>query len=250
MRIRAFLTALLVLFLVTGCIIIHTETKVKRDGSGTKSIVLAVDKTVLSMIESLPQEPGANGKDIWEAARVGATSIEGVEIEDYSDDKAEGIKVSIPFASLEELQTLGGSDPFEGTDVVTVNQDKNVTTLIAVVNTRELKSGFEETEGQNLEGFDLADIDIEYIYTVEVEGKILEYSPKENAKIEGSKVTWDLTLEGGESATLVVKWQTSGGINTLTIGLAAVVLAAIVLVLTRIAMTVRNKKRADRPTVV
>ena len=244
-RKRTLIPFILLAVLVSGCVTIRMETKIKEDGSGTKSFVLALDKDMMSAMESMAEESGGSVDDIWEAARSGADTVEGAKVETFSDDEVEGIKISIPFDNLQELQALSSSDAFEGADSVEVSQDGDVTTLRATVDVGELGAGFGEAGGESLEGFDLGEIDFEYTYAVEVEGTILEYSPKEIAEVKGSTVTWDLTRANTDSPTLLVKWEAGdGGTDMLVPLLIVVVVAGLLLVVAGTVVSMRSRQQS------
>ncbi len=241
MKIRVLALMSLLALTASGCITIRMETKIEQDGSGTKSVVLALDKSIMSMMESMAQEAGTSTEDIWATAREGAATIEGATVEQYGDDEAEGIQITVPFGSLDELEALSSSDTFQGADTVTVSQDGDTTTLNAIVNVRDITSGLDEAGGKELEGFDLGEIEIKYTYAVEVEGDILEYSPKDIATVEGSKVTWDLTRVSADSVELMLKWEPGGGLDLLVILIIAVALGGLVLVVAGVVLTVRGR---------
>jgi hypothetical protein len=215
--------------LLSSCITIRAETIIKEDGSGTKSFLLALDKSATSMMQSLAQETGTDSDDLWDAVRASAHGINNATIENYKDDRVEGIKVTIPFDNLEELQALSGSDAFEGTDQVTVNQDGDITTLKATVNTSDLAAGLEETGGQSLEDFDLGDVEWEYTYAVEIEGEVLSYSPPDNAQVNGNRVIWDLTQISDDGTELTLRWKPANGTNVVVIFLTAAALGGFIL---------------------
>jgi len=250
MRKQTSVLIILISLLISGCVTVRVETKIKKDGSGTKAFVLALDNSVLSMLESMAQESGASTDDIWEAARAGAESIKGAEVQEYRDGESQGIKISVPFSNLTELQALSSSDAFSGSDVVTVSQNGDVTTLKATVRTGDLASGFDEAGGQSLEGFDLGDIDFEYVYVIEVEGEILEYSPQGNAEIEGSKVSWDLTQSTDDTTELTIKWEPSSGPDIMVILLVIIALGGAALILFGAILTMRGKQAADQAKAV
>jgi hypothetical protein len=239
---RILIAVLLSALLTSGCITIRIETKINKDGSGTKSFVLALDKSVMGMMESMTEESGASTDDIWAAATEGAGSINGATVEEFSDDDSEGIKVSVPFGSLEELEALSGSDAFEGMDTVKVSRDGDITTLNATVSVGDVTSGLGEAGGESLEGFDMGDIDLEYSYAIEIEGNIIEYAPKEIATVDGSKVTWDLTSASTDTVELMLKWEPGGGLDPLLIVLIAAALGGLILVAAGIFLTVRSKE--------
>jgi hypothetical protein len=246
---RVIFPIVLVAVLATGCVTVRIENKINKDGSGTKSFVLALDKSVISMFESMGEEAGATTEDIWETARSGAESIQGATVEQFSDEDREGIRVSVPFASLDELQALSGSDAFEGADVVTISRDGDKTTLRATVDTGDFSSGLGQGDLQGLEGVDLGDIDIEFSYVVEVEGEILEYAPHENAQATENKVTWDLTQSGADAAELMVTWQPGGGLDTTAIVLIVAAAGGVILVGAGAVLTLRDRKKPDQLTL-
>jgi hypothetical protein len=244
MKKRVFLISLLAV-LLSGCITLRIETKIKEDGSGSKSFIMAFDKNVISMIESMASEDmEMSSDDLWADVRDGASAIEGAKVEDYKDDDSEGIKIIVPFDSLDELQALSKSDLFEGADAVSVSEDGDTRTLKAVVSMGDVTSGLSEAGGEELGGIDPGDIDMEFLYTVDVEGKILEYSPKEIAEVEGSKITWDL-VKAGSSADLelMVKWKPGKESGSMLVYLLiAIVVIAGGMVVLGIMMTLRKPK--------
>ena len=249
MKKRGLVFFLLLTLLLSGCITLRIETKIKKDGSGTKSFIMAIDKSVLSMFESMAQDSGEtdlNTDDMWEAARLSAESIQGAKVEDYSDDKSEGIKVSVPFGSFEELEALSGSDAFEGADSVTVTQAENQVTLKAVIETGDIAQGLNEAGGEDLGDFDMGEIDLEYSYVVDVEGKIISYSPENIATVKGSKVTWDLAQITANSVELTVTWEPGGGgLDTTIILLIAVAAAGVLLIVAGVIISVRGRRTAE-----
>jgi hypothetical protein len=246
MKKRILVLVSLLTILLSGCITLRIETKIKKDGSGSKSFVMAFDKSVINMLESMADESDASADDIWAGLRAEADAIEGAKVEEYSDDEVEGIKVSVPFADLKELETLSGSDAFEGADVVTTSEDGDTMTLKAVVTAGDLTSQMGEAGGQELEGFDLGEIELEYTYAVDVEGKILEYTPKDIAEVKGSKVTWNLSHVSDETIDLMVKWEPGGGPDMLVILLVAVALGGVILVVIGVMLSVRDRRRSDQ----
>jgi hypothetical protein len=53
----------------------------------------------------MAEESGASAGDLWDTARVGAESIQGATVEDYSDDESEGIKVSV-YVSCDNIHVV------------------------------------------------------------------------------------------------------------------------------------------------
>lgn len=232
--------------LLTGCVTFRVETKIKKDGSGTKSFLVAVDKSMMSMVESMAEDTDTSGQDLWESARSSAASIKGAKVEDYRDDDREGIKIIVPFRDAAELQALSGNDLFQGSDTVIMSESGENRTLKAMVASGDFAGALGQAqgtdlEGTGLEGFDLGDIDFEYSYIVEVDGDIVSYSPKHIATREGSKVIWDMTKANGETTELVLTWKPGGGPDLLVIGLVAVVAGGVLLALGGFVLWLRER---------
>jgi hypothetical protein len=227
---RVVVLFVMLITLISGCITVHIETKIEKDGSGTRSFVLALDRSVISMLEGAAQEAGLPMNDIWSTVRTDAQSIEGAKVEDYSDDTVRGIKVTFLFDSLEELQALSSEEGVEGADTVSVSQDGDVKILSATVNVGEVAAALTEVGDQNLEGFEFGEFDLQFTYAVKVEGKILDYSPQDLAVVEGSRVTWDLSQIDADAVALTIQWDSGGGFGPPILLLAVAVLAALTLI--------------------
>lgn len=247
MKRYAFVLLSFLAFTISGCVTLRLETKIDADGSGTKSLVLAFDKSVMSMMESMADESGTPVGDIWETARAGAGSIKGATVKDYSDEDSEGIQIIVPFDNLEELVALSSSDAFEGADVVNVKRDGDTTTLNATVTVGDVESNLGQAGGESLEGFDIGEINLEYSYIVEVEGEILEYTPKEFAMIEGNKVTWDLTRAPTDPVELMIKWEPGGGLDATVILLIVIAIGGLALIAIGIFLSLRGRRATSAP---
>ncbi len=242
---RTLLLLPLLALLLSGCITLRLETKINRDDSGEKAFIFAFDKSVMSMIESMAEESGAEMDDIWAEVRESAKEIEGAKVEDYETKDVQGIKIIVPFDDLEELESLSGSATFEGTDIVSVNQEGDARVLEATVQIGDIASGLGEAGAGELGDLDPADLDIEYVYVIDVQGTVLEYSPQDIAEIEGSKVTWDLSRASGETATLRIKWEPGGGLDMMTILVIALAAGALLLVVVGVIVTMRGNRPPD-----
>jgi hypothetical protein len=245
MKKPSFVLLGLLSILISGCVTLRLETKIDADGSGTKSLVLAFDKSVMSMMESMAEESGTPVGDIWETARAGAGSIKGATVKDYKDDEMEGIEIVVPFDNLDELEALSSSDAFEGADVVSVKRDGDTTTLNATVTVGDVESNLGEAGGESLEGFDLGEINLEYSYSVEVEGDILDYAPTEFATIENNKVTWDLTRASADTVDLMIRWKPGGGLDVTFLLLIVIAIGGVALVAIGILLSLRSRR--DKP---
>jgi hypothetical protein len=239
---RTLLLIPLLALLLSGCITLRLETKINKDDSGEKAFIFALDKSVMSMMESMAEESGAEMDDIWAEARESASDIEGAKVEDYETDDVQGIKIIVPFDDLKELEALSNNQAFEGTDSVSISQEGDARVLEATVQIGDITSGLGEAGAGELGDFDPADLDIEYVYVIDVQGDVLEYSPQDIAEIEESKVTWDLGRASGDTVTLRIKWEPGGGLNIMTLLLIALAGGAVVLVIVGVIVTMRGKR--------
>lgn len=257
MKKRILVLVSLLAVLASGCITIRLETKIKEDGSGTQSMALALDKDMMSFFESMAQESGGSVDDLWAEVRVEAERIPGAKVEDYSERNAEGVKVTIPFKDLDELASLSGSDALGDLDTVTVSQDGDTRTLKVVLSGGNPLADLSQSGGEGLEEFDLdeldlGDFDLTFTYAVDVEGKILSYSPRDIAKVEGSKVTWDLMQADADQLELTLKWEpgsSGGGSSILPILVGVVAVGSVLLVIVGVVLTMRGPKDSGRFTI-
>lgn len=248
MKRPSFVLLGLMCILISGCVTLRLDTKIDADGGGTKSLVLAFDESVMSMMESMAEESGTPVGDIWEMARVSAGSINGATVKDYKDEEMEGIEIVVPFDNLDELEALSSSDAFEGADVVSVERDGDTTTLNATVTVGDVESNLGEAGGESLEGFDLGEINLEYSYSVEVEGDILDYAPTEFATVENNKVTWDLTRASADTVELMIRWKPGGGLDVTFLLLIVIAIGGVALVVIGILLSLRSGR--DKPASV
>jgi len=147
-------------------------------------------------------------------------------VEEYKDPVTgrEGIKVTAPFANLDELVALSSTELFGSVDAISLQQSGSSTVMNITVSTSDLseevsesaREGSEEEatpspEDKAMQQQMLQMMDIEFTYSVIVPGMIADYDPKESATVEGNKITWDLSqalLETeADSIALMVQWE-------------------------------------------
>ncbi len=231
--------------LMTGCITLRIETKINQDGSGTRSFVIALSKETMSMLTSMAEGSGQSVDNMWDEALASAETIPGAKVEEYQDDKSQGIRITFSFDTLEELEALSRSEEMKGGDQVTITEQGDQITLQAVIDTSDMTSGLSGA-GEEMGGLDLSDldIDIEYSYIIQVEGKIISYGPHEFAEVKGNKITWDLTQAPSDTTELFVTWKPGGGLNLLIIlVIGAVVVCGLLVFLGIVAILVSRRRR-------
>ncbi len=234
MKKRLFLVIMMVAALfLAGCITLRIENDIRPDGSGTKSQIIAVDMEAMegfAQSMGVTPEPGAEAEnpleDSFGELEQEAAAIPGATVEEYTDPATgrEGVKVTAPFADLDELIALSSTDLFGDVDAISFQQSGNSTVMNITVSTGELSGEVSESAGEGgeekatpspeekaMQQQMLQMMNIEFTYSVIVPGTIADYDPKDNATIEGNKITWDLSqalLETeADSVALMVQWE-------------------------------------------
>ena len=237
MKKRLFLVTMLVAALfLAGCITLKIENDIRPDGSGTKSQIIAVD---MEAIEGFAQsmgvtpEPGAEEEnpleDSFGELEQKAATVPGATVEEYRDPVTgrEGIRVTAPFANLDELIALSSTELFGNVDAISFQQSGSSTVMNITVSTSDLSEEVSESaeeaveeeatpspEEKAMQQQMLQMMDIELTYSVIVPGVIADYDPKDSATVEGNKITWDLSqalLETeADSVALMVQWEGGG----------------------------------------
>ena len=237
MKKRLFLATMLIAALfLAGCITLKIENDIKPDGSGMKSQIIAVD---MEAIEGFAQsmditpEPGAEEEnpleDSFGELEQKAATVPGATVEEYKDPATgrEGVKVTAPFANLDELVALSSTELFGSVDAISFQQSGNSTVMNIAVSTSDLSEEVSESAGEGgpeeatpspedkaMQQQMLQMMNIEFTYSVIVPGVIADYDPKDSATVEGNRITWDLSqalLETeADSVALMVQWEGGG----------------------------------------
>jgi hypothetical protein len=229
-------TMLVAVLFLAGCITLRIENDIRPDGSGVKSQIIAVD---MEAMEGLAQsmgvtpEPGKEEEnpleDSFGELEQKAATIPGATVEEYKDPATgrEGIKVTAPFADLDDLVALSSTEVFGSVDAISFQQSGSSTIMNITVSTSDLSAEVSESTGEGgleeatpspeekaMQQQMLQMMNIEFTYSVIVPGAIADYSPKDSATVEGNKIIWDLSqalleTEAG-SVALMVQWESGG----------------------------------------
>lgn len=87
-------------FSMVGCIRYELGFVVNNDGSGTMSVLLAISDQVTAM----------TGMSTEDALPLDPSALPGTAVEQYSEDGFSGMRVTVPFASLEQLGFFMGTE--------------------------------------------------------------------------------------------------------------------------------------------
>ncbi len=198
--------------LLSGCITFRNEFEIKADGSGTRAMIVAMDESFMEMAAEGEEDPFA---DIEKEV----SDIPGAEVEDYYDEarNRKGVKVTVPFASLDELVSLSKTGGFEEMETLSVEESDGVYTLKLALKTEEMGediSGGEEVSPEEMEQMIkmMGGVDLEFSYSIVLENKIVDWSPKESGTLDPTKnqITWELDfiqMASGEPMELTVSWS-------------------------------------------
>jgi len=212
--------ALAGVLLLSGCVTIRTEMVVNPDLSGSRSVILAMDKSMMDMMAS-QGEAGGEPQDPFADIQGEFQNVPGATVEPYIDPTGakEGVKITIPFKDLNELATQKFSEGDDGLDTVTWSNEGNVYTLEFAVNTSEIASagsqdGDDDTETmtpeeQAMQTQMMASMGMEVSYSIALPGKIVDYSPKDGATYNAANnsIVWMLDLAKSQAGNIMVKWD-------------------------------------------
>ena len=194
----------LVAALCVGCIKQGFTTKVAADGSGTVTYKIGLSKQMMAMMKAMQQ---GQGDDADPFANMDESLKEfpeawGAKAEKWSDDKFEGVKVSLKFTSLEMLKEqlarltegageAGGPKPIKDW-VVTQEGDK-----VTIGLTIDTRGAADQGQAGGMGGMGGADAMKDATISFEVEmPKIDSFEAAGvGVKAEGTeKVTWTVGL--------------------------------------------------------
>ena len=203
--------------LLSGCVTIRSEVTVNPDLSGTRTIVMAMDKSMMDMA----MEESGEGEDPFADMQAEFSDVPGAVVEEYTDPATgnQGIKVSIPFKDLDDLANQKFGDEEDALDTVTWSQEGNVYTLNFAVDTGGIAGGASGEDAEDMSPEDqekaaqmMASMGLEISYSIALPGAILDYAPKEGATYDAANnaILWTLDLiDPAASSDIMVKWDNS-----------------------------------------
>ncbi len=217
--------------LLTGCITIEIQNIINADGSGEKVMITAMDRDTYDMMMSSTPAEGEEVQDpfadIWEQCE----QVPEATCEEYIDEDAElvGVRVSLPFDSLDELLALSENPMVDGSDEISFEQSGGATTMHIIVHTQNVGSEVAGSSGEmevtpepqatltpeeqeQMEQL-LKMMDIKFYYRVAAPAPVSDYGPQENAEYdeESNVVTWEIDLLSEEPTQEL--WLTWSGVQ-------------------------------------
>lgn len=213
-------TVLIATLLLAGCITIDITNDIRPDGSGFKIMIAAMDQETLKSFQEMAGTPEPETEDPFADSCEQAEKIPGAKCEPYEEGDLSGVKITAPFANLDELVALSDYEVFEA-DEISYEQDGSIVTIYFTVQTGEMgeelasESGSMEGTPSDAEMEEAARqilelMDIKFYYRAIVPGKILDYKPDDNATVEGNTITWEIDiLSEEETQELMVQYDAS-----------------------------------------
>lgn len=213
---------LLMLVLLTGCVNINYEVKVKRDGSGDISYVYGVSKDILEQYNISAEQIVGEMK--------GQAEESSYKVEEYEDENIAGFKAS---KHIDDLETdLSLQDAF-GEDYVKDEESSGIYTK---------KDLFTVKYSQNAE-IDLTSIEeigLEIKYVVKLPVKA-EKSNADEISENGKTLIWNLKSEELNKIEF-----TARGLNIITVLIIIVIILVIIAAL--IVFMIFKRKKAKNET--
>ena len=210
--------------LLSGCVAYRSEMTVNPDLSGTRTIIMAMDQSVLDVAsEETGEEVGV--EDMLAAWQAEFSDVPGAVVEPYTDPATgnQGAKASIPFTDLDDLANQPWNDDEDDMYMVTWSQEGNVYTLnfaanselVTVAQGGEPEDMYpEDQEMMEMMATMMAAKGLKISYSIALPGAILDYAPKEGATHDAANnaILWELDLtDPGAASDIMVKWDNSAG---------------------------------------
>ena len=207
-----------ILLFLTCCVTVRIETHFNADGSGERYIIQVYDmeerqEYAAEYEAEAPAQQSDYIEGLVEEAQSEYGHIPGAYVESYTDPETyrEGERVVFPFNSVEELISISSEDVFGNIDKIGYSEEGNHATLHITVDPTQLMPDLNDLSTEQREQLRESSDEITGVfeYVIEVPGQILTYTPQENSRVEGNRITWNLieTLIGGEPLTITVKYD-------------------------------------------
>ena len=203
--------------LLSGCVTIRSEVAVNPDLSGTRTMFMAIDQSMMDMAA----EEGAEAEDPFADVQSEFVDVPGAVVAPWTDPATgnQGVKISVPFKDLDDLASQKFSDDEEGMDEVTWSQEGNVYTLNFAVDTGGIAGGASGEDPADMSAADqamaaqmMASMGLAISYSIALPGAILEYAPTEGATYDAANnaILWTLDMTNpSASSNIMVKWDNS-----------------------------------------
>ncbi|MBC7251643.1 MAG: hypothetical protein H5T62_15360 [Anaerolineae bacterium] len=205
---------------LAGCVTLEIHNDIHPDGRGFKILIVGMDQEALQSLQEMSGTPEPEQADLFADTCEQAKEIPGAKCEPYQEDNISGVKITAPFANLDELAALSDYELFSA-DEISYEQNGSVFTIHFTVKTGEVSEELASESG-GMEGMEsdeemeemarqmLELMDIKLLYRATVPGRILAYTPQDNATVEQNTITWEVDLLSEESSQeFTVQYDTS-----------------------------------------
>lgn len=226
----------MLLLVLTGCMDINYEVALNKDGSADLTLIYGFEKEILEQYGTSSDEMSADMKE--EAEKDGYT------VENYSDDKLEGIKITKHFDKAEDVVM---SELFEGEmDLTSEKKNEGIKiekkgnkTVYSQNDEIDLTSGGEESE------FDYSSM-VKFKYVVKLPVKAGKNNATSVSK-DGKTLTWELKFGEVNKIEFESEGSSSSLKTILIVAGCVVVLAVIAVVVVKASKKGGNVDSAESP---
>ena len=239
-RLPLLLLAPLAAILLTGCLRIDIAMRVAEDGSGTVSILSAIDGSAMAALGALGGGAGAPDLASMFTAPDASRLPPGASAEPYQDGTFVGARATVPFASTDDVAaTLGALMGNAGDAGALVGADGLFESLVLESDgdgwifeaqfPRDMAAAAAGAEGgAALDPALLAPLLGEAAFTIRIAlpGTVVEHNAD---RVEGDELIWDLDILDPGARPLMARTELGGGEGlspALVVVAAVVVLAA------------------------
>ncbi len=236
-KIKIFFISLLIisLFSLTGCIDYVIKTEVKENGSGSRSIDLAIDKSFAKVMETAPS--GGESKNIEEEMKDALP--EGGKFRKYEKGDKSHYQITFDFKDIDDLKKK--NEKFAGSeDGLSFKNTKLVKRDYIVFATYKFSEEIESTQASSEANSPQAEQltqSFSLKYQLSLPGEITKTENK--GKIDKDTAAWELSFtEGGKiSATSqIVRWY-------IIIALAVVLFIIFLIILILFFLFIRSRRK-------
>lgn len=232
-----FILLLIAVVVMTGCVKVSYEVALNKDGSGTITIISAVEEQE-GMDKSEGVEISVGYPDTEDAA---VYADLGFAVEEYNEDNYIGIKATKRFESLEEFQKLNeemNRDAENETivfDSISIHEENGK----MIVQGKVITSEEEELNGMEA---NFANNFIDVTISVKPEGEVINHNASKITS-DGAYV-WDIKI--GEDVDIYLEMQADNGESAGSKGFLLPAIIIFALIVTIIAVAVIAKKTSGK----
>ncbi len=202
----------ILLFVLTGCVNIEYDLTLKEDGSADIAFIYGFEKEMISEIETSSEE-------LCEDIKTTATDA-GYTVENYSDEKIEGIKAT---KHVDNASNISLFEIFDGINLEQSEEDK------IKIEKKNLKTVFSQNGEIDLTTMDETSANMSTIvYKINLPVKAEKSNATETSE-DGKTLTWK--LKGGENNKIEFEAVKEDGKIIIIISIVLIIIIALIIII-------------------